>query len=302
MTELKPEAKGARRLLPPPGGRMDGFDRPDGMHIRVAAWPADTDRPRGTVVLLHGWREFTEKYYETIADLRDRGFAVVTMDWRGQGLSGRIAPDRRRGYSRSFDDNVADVAALVEWARAPDRMPGPLLLMAHSMGGHVAFRVLHDYPGLFDRAVILAPMMGIDLGPMPGPMPECAARLLVRAAVRLGAGERYAPFQRSFSEARRLRENRRFLTSDPDRANDELVFYRDNPDLILNGLTWGWLKAAFGSMDVVRAPGYAQAIATPVFAVLAGADRVVSNGEARRFIARLPHARHAVIEGARHEI
>ncbi len=42
---------------------------------------------RGTVCLFGGRAEFIEKYFEVIADLRRRGFAVATMDWRGQGGS-----------------------------------------------------------------------------------------------------------------------------------------------------------------------------------------------------------------------
>ena len=47
-------------------------------------------RPAGTCVLLNGQTEFIEKYFEVIDELRGRGFAVATMDWRGQGGSGRM--------------------------------------------------------------------------------------------------------------------------------------------------------------------------------------------------------------------
>src|SRR5260221_10899037 len=44
-----------------------------------------------------GRAEQIEKYFETVRDLRDRGFAVAMIDWRGQGHSSR----RLQYFSRS---------------------------------------------------------------------------------------------------------------------------------------------------------------------------------------------------------
>jgi len=52
---------------------------------------------KGTVCVFGGRGEFIEKYFETIGELRRRGFAVATMDWRGQGRSSRQLPDARKG-------------------------------------------------------------------------------------------------------------------------------------------------------------------------------------------------------------
>ena len=59
---------------------------PDGVSLRFARWAPPPGR-KGTVVVLQGRAEFIEKYFETVRDLRARGFAVATFDWRGQGLS-----------------------------------------------------------------------------------------------------------------------------------------------------------------------------------------------------------------------
>ena len=64
--------------------------------------PAGTppERPRGTVVLLTGRGEFIEKYAtEVVGELLERGFAVVALDWRGQGLSDRPLPSTTRATS-----------------------------------------------------------------------------------------------------------------------------------------------------------------------------------------------------------
>lgn len=290
-----------RRRMPPTGGREVWLDRPGGVRVRAMFWQAQLSSApattkRGTVVLLHGWREFIEKYFETIADLLDRGYAVATMDWRGQGLSTRPLADRHKGYARSFDANIADVGALVSRARS-DGLPGPYFLMGHSFGGNCALRVLEATPAAFERAVILAPMTGIYFALLS----ESLARKLVAGAVHLGLETRYAPFQSGYAEPVRV-VKAQVLTSDLDRMEDEIIACRRNPDLALGGVTYGWLNAAFAAIDKLRAPGFAEAIETPVLFALAGDERVVDNAATRRLIARMPRAEVLEIPGARHEI
>src|SRR6201985_962070 len=57
---------------------------PDGAELRFARWAPPANR-KGTVCVFTGRSEQIEKYFETVRDLRDRGFAVAMIDWRGQG-------------------------------------------------------------------------------------------------------------------------------------------------------------------------------------------------------------------------
>ena len=75
----------------------------DGVALRYARWAPPAGR-KGTVCLFQGRAEFIEKYFETVRDLRDRGFAVAIVDWRGQGHSSRRLRDARKGYVRDFSD------------------------------------------------------------------------------------------------------------------------------------------------------------------------------------------------------
>ncbi len=60
-----------------------------GARLRAARFAAAPDVPyRGVCVLLNGQTEFIEKYFEVIDELRGRGFAVATMDWRRPGRLG----------------------------------------------------------------------------------------------------------------------------------------------------------------------------------------------------------------------
>ena len=85
---------------------------PDGVTLRYVRFAPPPGR-KGTVVLLQGRAEFIEKYFEAVRELRNRGFAVATIDWRGQGGSERALSDPRKGHIRDFSEYERDVEALM---------------------------------------------------------------------------------------------------------------------------------------------------------------------------------------------
>lgn len=273
------------------GGTVHWLDR-GAVRLRAASWPGAGS---GTVLLLHGRTECIEKYIETVAMLRDRGFAVWTLDWRGQGRSSRLLPDALPNHVGSFEDHLADLEHLI--ASMPGR-EAPFVVLGQSMGGHLALRLMARSPGLFERAVLVAPMVDF---PRPGGMPLWVARALSVAVCAVpGIARRFGP-----GTARMPDRNRAFagnaLTSCPKRFAHDLALL-DQPGLIVGGATWGWLQAALRSIAVMRSAGFAPRVTTQVLLILAGADRVVDNVAARRLAARLPAARLLEIPGAQHEL
>ncbi|MBV9078141.1 MAG: alpha/beta hydrolase, partial [Methylobacteriaceae bacterium] len=108
---------GSPRLLDQPGNpapegaELRAVVTADAIRLRVASWhPAGP--ARGTVLLMQGRAEFIEKYFEVAGELLERGFAVVTFDWRGQGGSGRSLSDRQKGHVVRFADFRQDVEAV----------------------------------------------------------------------------------------------------------------------------------------------------------------------------------------------
>lgn len=251
---------------------------------------------RGTLVVLPGRAEFIEKYAEAVDDFCGLGFAVAVIEWRGQGLSSRVAPHPERGFVTDYEDYLQDLAAALDHLRSV-AAPRPWFLLGHSMGAHIGLRWLHRRPDGFAAAVMTAPMFGIPLAAVPEP----AARLLGRAAVRFGAGWRYAPGQRDFL-IDRCRYDRNPLTSCPVRFQSYRDLLAGRPELALGGVTWGWLDATLRSMALTRAPGYLERIATPLLLCMAGADRVVSNPSIELFARRLPRATLCRFGEARHEL
>src|SRR6201993_5359971 len=98
---------------PVPDGVVAGaIKTSDGVNLRFARWAPPPGR-KGTVVVMQGRAEFIEKYFETVRDLRARGFAVATFDWRGQGLSEHKLSARNKGYVRNFADYGRDLDAVM---------------------------------------------------------------------------------------------------------------------------------------------------------------------------------------------
>ena len=145
---------------PVPEGALAGtIGTPDGATLRFARWAAPADG-RGTVCVFTGRGECIEKYFETVRDLRQRGYAVAVIDWRGQGHSSRRLRNPLKGHVQNFSEYQIDVAAFVKQVVLPD-CPPPYFALAHSMGGAVMLRVAHAGIEVFERFVLCAPM--IDL-------------------------------------------------------------------------------------------------------------------------------------------
>ncbi len=127
----------------------------------------DAEEPRGTVLIVHGFTENTEKYDELIHSLLRSGYSVVAYDQRGHGRSWRdpAISDISLTHVNRFGEYVADLKAVCDGVLAA--MPKPWLLFAHSMGGAVSSLFMEQYPGVFAKAALCAPMIAPNLGGLP---------------------------------------------------------------------------------------------------------------------------------------
>jgi lysophospholipase len=275
---------------------LDHMTCPDGTRIRYGIWPVSPLSFKADLLLLNGRTEFMEKYAETIGELNGRGFTVFSFDWRGQGLSSRALANRHKGHVEDFSQYLADLDRFVAQVVCLRRQ-GSLIALAHSMGGHLLLRYLHEHPKMVDRAVLSAPM--IDIATFP--LPRILARWLVQWGQNFGWEKRFAPGSGNWSLSPAQFPGNR-LTSDRGRFMDEIRAVSQNPELALGGVTYQWLAASFRSIALLAAPGYPEGIQTPVLMLSAGADQVVCNRAQKALARRLPHCRFAAIPGSRHEI
>jgi lysophospholipase len=260
--------------------------------------------PRGICLLLQGLTEYLEKYDETADELVARGFVVVSIDWRSQGASERHRSGNRAGHVRSFDEYDADMAAAaiqveaMQKERAERRLaPLPVIVLAHSMGAHILLRFLHEHPRRFAGAVMTAPMLGVQTEKYSLEYTRWVTFLLnlrQPSSRLIYTVEDRDPLKVPFEE--------NLVTSDRGRFERNREFLKAQPFLRIYGPTFGWLGAAFQSMDRMARSGFAEAVTTPLLVISAGRDRLVINQAIRDFVKRLPNATYVEIEDAEHEI
>ena len=280
----------------PPGGSIGSLTAEDGSRLRYGVWRLPETETRGTVVLLHGRTEFIEKHFETIADLLKRGLSVFTLDWRGQGLSDTMNGEVLKGHVGDYLHYVEDLKQFMD-SLVLAQKSGPLYLLAHSMGGHVALRYFHDNPGVVERAVLCAPLVRL----MPGRVPGMITRLVARVVAAAGFHTRYVPGHAVYWASREnFGDNP--LTSDPNRYNIAAEWVRHEPALAVGPPTIGWLGAMFNSISALHRPGYAAEIRTPTLMVVGGRDSVVSADAARDYSTRLGDGDFLLMREASHEI
>ena len=283
----------------PAGGTVGWLKRPDGAQLRTMVWPsaAAASPCRGTVVLASGRTEFIEKYFEVITLLLERGFAVATFDWRGQGFSTRMLDDPRKGHIDSFSTFDADFVAFMDEVVRP-QFSGPFIGVGHSMGGNLMLRAAHNLPDTFSAVVLSAPMLGLNVG---SPFMERVMRSLISLLSAVGAGKAFAPGSGpKAADEEPFEEN--IVTSDPVRYRRQQAVIEKVPSIGVGGPTTVWVREAFRSVDEIAEPTYLTKIVAPVLLFAASKDQLVRGTSIREIAAQLPNAECVTIEGSAHEI
>ena len=216
----------------------------DGVSIRFARWHPPPGR-KGTVCLFQGRAEFIEKYFETVRELRARGFAVATIDWRGQGGSERALSDPHKGHVGDFSEYERDVEVLMKEVVLPD-CPPPIFAIGHSMGGTVMMRVARQGSRWFDRIVLSAPMIRLVRQAQRG----AGASIVIRAMRLIGMGSAYVPGGSATPIALGSYVNN-IATSDPVRHARTKAVLEAAPELGIGSPTVSWLNAAYRAMGEI---------------------------------------------------
>lgn len=267
---------------------------PDHQSLRYGIWYSPKKISKGSILLLSGRREFMEKYSETIGELNHEGYNVYSFDWRGQGLSSRMLTNRHKGFIDDYNVYLNDLHTFVTNIVMPEAVH-PLIIIAHSMGGHIAIRFLHDHPETANMAVLTSPMINI----FSSSLSRSFAKFISWIAVKTGFSHSYIIGSGDYTDEE-FEGNE--LTSDPVRFTDAKKAIAKNPDLALGGPTYGWLSATLTSIDTLNRADFASKIQTPILMVIAGDDKIVSTKAQKIFCKMLPNCKLIEISGARHEI
>lgn len=277
-------------LADAPAGAVAVWLQPGAMRIRVAWWKAGE---KGTVVLLPGRTECIEKYGRAAGDLVRRGYSVITIDWRGQGLADRALRDPLSGHVGDFAEYQEDLDALMAEA---DRagLPSPRFLLAHSMGGCIGLRaMMRGLP--FHAAVFSAPMWGISMSAWLRPV----AAMVTAIASPFGFAHRYAPTTGPETYLLQVPFEGNVLTTD----REMWAYMRDQvravPEFALGGPSLAWLGAALTECaDLASRP----APAVPAICALGTQEKVVDVPPVHLRMAGWSSGQLDLYPGTEHEI
>ncbi len=282
---------------PVPYGAVPGtITAYDGTQLRYARWDPPARGRKGTVCLFGGRTEFIEKYFETISDLRQRGFGVATMDWRGQGGSSRPLRNKFKGHVEDFAQYNADLDEFMSEVVLPD-CPPPYYALAHSMGANILLHAGCRRDCWFERMVFSSPMIRIG-----GRAPSLGVSdVLAQLSVFFGLGDLYIPGGKDDAPNANPFDGN-LLTSDRRRYERNRLTLDAAPALGLGSPTIAWVQAAVASMKVLNSFGFPPKVHVPVLMLAAGEDKIVSNQAIDEMAMQLKAGSRIVIDGARHEL
>lgn len=232
------------------------------------------DRPRGTVVVVHGVSEHSGRYPRLAAELVRHGFSFQSFDHRGHGRSPGPRVDVRH-----FRHYVQDVGAFLDHLAA-EGAAEPCFLLGHSMGALVVAEHAATSGRALRGLILSATPLRTPL--RPNRIVRWIAHVLRPLLPRLRLVSGITPAE---------------LTSDPKIARwtreDPLMHHRAT-------IRWGleFLAASDRQLELARR------IELPVLLVHGEADRVALADGARALFRALASSdkRLAVFPGLRHEL
>lgn len=275
--------------LPFPKAARFSYITHKGVRLRILVMDSNRADPRGTVIIVPGRTEFIEKYFETAEDFRARGFVVMCIDHRGQGLSDRLTHDPLKSWVRDFDDYIGDLQYVI--TGLGEQLPRPHVMVGHSMGGCIGIQGLIKKSFDADIAIFNAPMLQV-FGLETPPMPEVISVMSV-----LGFSHRRLPWQVQ-KEGVPIPFKGNKLTSDKARYMRWRAYFDNAPRLRVAGPTYGWIRAAVKSMKFVNRN--ARKLKTPTLIVATSMDPIVVPSIVRDFAVKA-QCEFLMINGALHE-
>lgn len=263
---------------------------PDGTRLAYRFFPVK--KSRGTIVIVHGFTEFSEKYAETVFDLKDSGYNVLLYDQRGHGHSARALPDSLKGHVEHFQDYIDDLSELINRVVKANGETN-IFLLGHSMGGAVSTALAIQKPDLVRAVVVSSPMYKINLGFFEG-----VGLIYAELASSLGFGNSYTIGRGPNDYKIKFAGN--WLTSSQIRFDHFQRTREQNRELIVSGPTNSWLREAILLSRYDR--DHAAQLRTPILVLEGSEDHIVSTAAEEEFAAHVPNGKIVKLDGAKHEI
>ena len=263
----------------------------DGIRVRTSFWAAND--PVGTVFVFPGRADYIEKYGGLANFCLSNNLNVIAIDWRGQGLSERLLDDKNIGHIEDFKNYQNDVEVIINEAKDAGLVK-PWIIFAHSMGGLIGLRTLHNNP-VFEKVVFTSPMWGIQMPPIL----KSGASIIMSLISLIGKMETYAPT--TSPETRILNEEYEFNKLTSDIRNFKLLRQQviQHPDLQIGGPSSAWVSAA---LDEIEFQIGNEPPITPALCFLGEKEEIIDNLAVREFCKNWDSCDLISIPDAKHDL
>lgn len=248
---------------------------------------------KASIVMSHGYCEFTTKFAETMYYFYQMGYSVFIMEHRGHGFSAREVEGLYKVYVRRFEDYIEDFNQFIRTVVIPNSLTEHLYLFAHSMGGGIGIRYLETYPQVFEKAVLSSPM--IRLSAVEGN--KWAAMLVCLLSYIPFLSKKYLPNHRDYDHKFKYphcstMSKARYEYQYSERERE--IHYRTN------GATLSWAREAFNVYKKILKN--AHLIKIPVILMQASLDTLVVGEAQDEFADMVPSCNLITYEECKHEI
>jgi lysophospholipase len=291
-------------------GYFSSFSGVDKIRINYATFTHCKNQEN--LVLVTGRSESYLKYQELAFDLYQQGYNIFIVDHRGQGLSQRLLNDGQKGYVKKFDDYAEDLKKFIDEvvlesvtnnaSKTPTKKPH---LLAHSMGGAIAVRMMQLYPLSVKSAVLTSPMIAVNYGNIANWLAQGIIYLGDFFNACLAAEANFFMGQTAFNDTP-FAENE--LSQSTVRYQVFVELYQKNKEIQLGGVTTHWLKEAIIAKKNIFAD--LAKLTTPILVMQAGNDTIVCNKAQNTFCQQLhqyqqqscPEGKTFTVDNALHEL
>lgn len=251
---------------------------------------------KASIVILHGYTEFLQKYYEVAWYLMNSGYNVFLYDMRGHGLSDRETEDPHLAHVKDFDDYIRDLDSFVNQVVKPASGDLPLYIFSHSMGGAIAYLYLKDYPNVFTKGVFCSPMVD--------PQTHGAPRFFCTTHIK-----KYGPkigWDKKFTYSGTWNPNPNFkMAADVsyNRFESNMNIRRSSWRYQNSASTFLWMRDVMKLRDRLLAPGFGDKIAyCKVLMMSAGHDLTVRRREEDKLAKKLKNCEYYCFKDSKHTI
>ena len=214
----------------------DGFfEAPDKKKIHYVFYKAEN--PVTNIVIAHGFTESAEKFLEMCWYFVKMKLNVFIVDHRGHGLSHRHNTDKEVVHVQYFDQYVDDLQTLVQSVVLKKAPSLPLYLYSHSMGGAISVQHLQKYPGVFEKAILSAPMIQAKTAGLP----PTVAKVVTGLFIALGKEQEKVVGYKGFNPDRTYEDSH-------DTSKERFDYYHkkkiENEDIRTAAPSYRWVNEA----------------------------------------------------------